>query len=232
MTGYTLSGIIGYSGGTYNFQTLTVNTPSTNPSATLNTALTVTVTISFTTANTAQSGNPGYLQGSSIKMTTISGISDTTTGVCATVAGAASNAAISVPFNVKKTVSCSSPTPCASSYYIDSLSNLSITLNKYASQSTETITVGKSISVDCKAESYTLTVLYSVNGWLLDPQYYIVSALLTASPTPDKTDPSTKYLTFDWIYVDPEMVSTPPQNTFYTYFSYLWTPLKQKFGLS
>lgn len=150
MTGYTLSGVIGYSSGTYNFQTLTVSNPSTNPSATLNTALTVTVTITFSSANTAQSGNPGYLQGNSIKMTTISGISDAT-GACASIAGAASNAAISVPFNVKKTVSCSSPTPCASSYYIDSLSNLSITLNKYASQSTETITVGKSISVDCKA---------------------------------------------------------------------------------
>lgn len=84
----------------------------------------------------------------------------------------------------------------------------------------------------CKSEHYKLNILYSSNGWLLDPQYYIVAASLSATAAPDNSTPTTKYLSYSWTYVDPSSVSTPPSNSFYTYFSYLWTPLKQKFGMA
>lgn len=84
----------------------------------------------------------------------------------------------------------------------------------------------------CKAQTYTLNILYSSNGWLLDPQYYITAATLSAAGTADGSNPSSKYLSVVWTYVDPSTVSSPPTNSFYTYFSYLWTPLKEKFGMS
>jgi hypothetical protein len=218
-----------YSGGFYALQNVVVSTPTTAP-ITLNTLTTVSVTISISTS-TPKSGNPGYLQGKAITMSGgIANILDTLTGICST---SSSGSAISIPFNVKKTVSCSSPTPCTSNYYIDTLSNLSLTINKYAAQSSDVITVINNFTPNCSTtESYTLTILYSLDGWLMDPQYYIVSASLSATATPDNTAATTKYLQIDWIYVDPSTVSAPPQNTFYTYFSYLWTPLKQKFGMS
>lgn len=205
--------------------------PTTNPSATLNTPLTVTVVVTIAAATAAKSGNPGYLQGKPITMSNIASIIDSTTSNCAT---SSSGSAISVPFNVKQTFACSSPTPCSSNYYIDTLAaNNSLTINKYASQSTETITViNNAASVGCLAETYTLTIFYTVDGWLLDPQFYITSAVLTAVAAPNNGTPSKKYLSYEWRYVDPSSVSNPPQNTFYTYFSYLWTPLKQKFGLN
>lgn len=159
----------------------------------------------------------------------ISGILNSVTGNCAT---ASTNPSISIPFGVSSTYSCPSPSPCNSSYYIDTLGSLNITINKYAFQSTDTITVGGNATMGCKAERYTLNILYSSDGWQLDPQYYVLAASMSAAPTPDGSNPTSKYLTITWTYVDPSTVSTPPSNSFYSYFSYLWTPLKQKFGMS
>jgi len=69
-------------------------------------------------------------------------------------------------------------------------------------------------------------MLYSHNGWSLDPQYYIIGAMLSDKGTSDGSNPTKKYLKIDWLYVDPTNVTTPPSNNFYSYFSYLWTPLK------
>lgn len=229
LTGLSINAVLGYSSGSYTLLSPTIST-ATNPSASLNTQYTVTVSINLASPNTAKSGNPGYLQGKAITMTGgIAGILDSTTGNCAT---SAANVAITVPFGVGKTVSCPSPSPCSSSYYIDTIGSLTLAINKYAAQSTDTVSVGGDATLGCNAESYTMNILYSSNGWLLDPQHYIVGASLSAKGTPDGSVPTKKYLTFSWTYVDPETVSSPPSNTFYTYFSYLWTPLKQKFGMS
>jgi hypothetical protein len=189
----------------------------------------VTVSINIAPA-TAKSGNPGYLQGKPTTMSGgIAGILDSTTGSCTT---SASNPAITLPFAVDKTVSCPSPSPCTNNYYIDTIGSLTLSLNKYAAQSTETVSVGGKAALGCKTEHYKLNILYSSNGWLLDPQYYIVAASLSSTTAPDNGTPTTKYLSYSWTYVDPSSVTTPPSNSFYTYFSYLWTPLKQKFGMS
>jgi len=129
---------------------------------------------------------------------------------------------------------CRSADPCNSSYYIDSLPNRTIKFNKYALSSSEVVQLDGtgSLSTDCKNELYEINLLYSYSGWQLDPQYYISSAYLSKRTTTDSTDPTKKYLSFKWIYVDPSSVVTPPTNTFYEYFSSLWTPLKQKFGIS
>jgi hypothetical protein len=161
-TGFSLSAVLGYTSGSYTLQSPTVSV-SSNPSASLNTQYTVTTTISLTTANTAKSGNPGYLQGKAITMSGgIAGIVNSATGNCAT---ASTNAAISIPFAVDSAFSCSSPSPCSSSYYIDTLGSLNLTISKYASQSTDTITVGGNATLGCTAETYTLNVLYSSDGW-------------------------------------------------------------------
>lgn len=229
VTGFSLSGTLSYSSGSYSIQSPPVISTSTNPSASLNTEYAVTVSINLASANTVRSGNPGYLQGKSITMVGgIGNILNSATGNCATSAGVLTD----VPFAVDRTFSCPSPSPCSNSYYIDTLGNLSLTINKYASQSIEAITASSNISLGCKAETYTLNILYSSDGWVLDPQYYIVAASLTASPTADGTDPTTKYLSLKWTFVDSSTVSNPPSNNFYSYFSYLWTPLKQKFGMN
>jgi hypothetical protein len=159
----------------------------------------------------------------------IADILDASTGNCAT---SASNPTIPVPFAVDKTVSCPSPSPCTNNYYVDTIGSLTLSLSKYAAQSAETIAVGGNATLGCKSEHYKLSIIYSSNGWLLDPQYYIVAASLSATAAPDNSTPTTKYLSYSWTYVDPAAVSTPPSNSFYTYFSYLWTPLRQKFGLA
>lgn len=84
----------------------------------------------------------------------------------------------------------------------------------------------------CSSERIQLNLIYSRVGWDLDPQYYVAGGSLTTLPTPDSTDPIQKFLEINWIYVDPNTVSTPPTNTFYTYFNYLWTPLKNRFGIA
>jgi hypothetical protein len=229
LTRFTLSAVLGYSNGAYTLQSPTVST-LTNPSASLNTQYTVTVSVNIAPANNPKSGNPGYLQGKPITMSGgIAAILDSTTGNCAT---SASGSAISLPFAVSQTLSCPSPSACTNTYYIDSLSSLNLTINKYASQSTDSVSVSASNTLGCNASSYTLNILYSSNGWVLDPQHYIVGASLTTTPTPDASIPTNKYLNIKWTYVDPTTVSAPPSNSFYTYFSYLWTPLKQKFGIS
>lgn len=205
-----------------------------NPTVPLNTPLTITVTItrSISNANTAMSGNPGYLQGNPITMSGgIFSVTNPTDNNCVNVANSVTNGKISVPFGVNAEFQCSSPNPCSSSYYIDSISQISLTLNKYASTS-DTVTLGGTSSTNCAIETYTVNILYSYNGWQLDPQYYIAAAYLTTSTSPDTATPTSKYLRFNWLYVDPSSVSSPPQNSFYTYFSNLWTPLKQKFGIS
>jgi hypothetical protein len=159
----------------------------------------------------------------------IAAILDSTTGNCAT---SASGSSITIPFGVGQTFSCPSPSACTNIYYIDSLANITLSLNKYALPLSDTVTVSASNMLGCNASSYTLNILYSSDGWLLDPQYYIAGASLSATPTPDASIPTAKYLSVTWTYVDPASVSTPPSNSFYTYFSYLWTPLKQKFGIS
>ena len=195
----------------------------------------VSVTRTITTP-TPSSGNPGYLLGKAITITapaTFNAIADPTTTNCY-AAGAAAGT-ISILFGESATYRCQSPLPCTNSYYIDSLLSTTITIQQYASQSTTTITATGTTNniTDCNYATYTLEIIYSYDGWELDPQYYIVGAKIVPSFNPDTpTSPTTKYLTISWVYVDPKTINTPPSNNFYTYFSYLWTPLKQKFGIN
>ena len=155
-----------------------------------------------------------------------------TTGVCYTTTGATGSTTLI--FGQDAVYRCQSASPCATSYYIDALLTTTFTITQYADQSTTTITVsGTGAATNCNYESYTLEVIYSYGGWELDPQYYVVGAKLIPSFSPDSpTAPTTKYMKVKWVYVDPKTVNSPPNNLFYQYFSYLWTPLKQQFGLN
>ncbi len=230
LTGMTITYSIGTSGTSYIISGVTI-TPTYS---TVAYGSTVLVSLSMTVSSlVSSSGNPGYRLGKPITISpSVFAIGDPTTGTCHTTS---TGSTLSLLFGQSATYSCRSTSPCTTSYYIDSLIKSSISIQKYASQSTDTITVSGTSSGKngCTYESYNLQILYSYSGWSLDPQYYIVGATLSGQNSSDNsTNPSKKYLSVSWIYTDPQSVSTPPSNFFYTYFSYLWTPLKQKFGLS
>ena len=230
LTGMTISYTIATSGTSYVLSSVTI-TPTYSTIAYGSTSI---VSLSVTVTSPAStSGNPGYKIGKPITISpSISTIANPTTGACLTTS---SGSTLSLLFGQPVTYSCTSSSPCSISYYVDSIIKSSISIQKYASQSTDTITVsGTSSTADsCNYQTYNLQILYSYSGWSLDPQYYITGATLSGQKSADTTaNPPKKYLSVSWIYTDPESVSTPPSNFFYTYFSNLWTPLKQKFGLN
>jgi hypothetical protein len=88
---------------------------------------------------------------------------------------------------------------------------------------------GSSINT-CSSQQIVLNVLYSTAGWTVDSQNYIVGAELTTLASSDSSW-NRKYLRVNWIYVDPSVISNPPENKFYQYFSYIWKPLREYFGV-
>lgn len=163
LTGLTISYTISSSQNYYTLSSATV-TPSYSNIALGSTAITtVTLTVS---APTSTSGNPGYKLGKAITINSaLSAITDPSTGNC--YAASSATGTISVLFGQANTYRCTSSSPCSNSYYIDSLLTKTITIQKYAADSTETITVGGTAAGlnGCKYESYSLEIVYSYDGW-------------------------------------------------------------------
>jgi hypothetical protein len=197
----TITYSIGTSGTSYIISGVTI-TPTYS---TVAYGSTVLVSLSMTVSSlVSSSGNPGYRLGKPITISpSVFAIGDPTTGTCHTTS---TGSTLSLLFGQSATYSCRSTSPCTTSYYIDSLIKSSISIQKYASQSTDTITVSGTSSGKngCTYESYNLQILYSYSGWSLDPQYYIVGATLSGQNSSDNsTNPSKKYLSVSWIYTDP-----------------------------
>ncbi len=125
-----MTATLGYSSGSYSLSSV-VYAPNTI-SVTYGGEIQVKVQISLTTSTQQKSGNPGYIIGKPITMTNgIGEILSSTSGICSTSA----TGALTIPFGINTVYSCPSPLPCSASYYIDSLSSITLTVNKYASQS-------------------------------------------------------------------------------------------------
>ena len=88
---------------------------------------------------------------------------------------------------------------------------------------------GPSINT-CNSQQIVLNIIYSTGGWTADSQNYIVGAEITTVASSDSYW-NKKYFKVNWIYVDPSSITTPPQNNFYQYFSYIWKPLREYFGV-
>ena len=229
ITAVALTMTLGSSGSEYTLSSTSLS--YTQGTVAFNTPTVVTVTVTLTEP-TASSGNPGYIVGDPITVPSSLFITaDTTSGACLTTSA---TTALSIPFAVNSTFRCTSASPCSTSYYIDTFPSLTITLQRYASQSTESVTVDVSSAgtYGCNTTVYTLNVLYTYAGWVLSPQYYILSAEMTPTDNPEGGAPSDKYFSVNWVYVDPGSVATPPTNLFYEYFDRLWTPLRQQFGMA
>lgn len=70
------------------------------------------------------------------------GINNILTGSNCVTSASVVSSLIKVPFGVEKIIECLSPSPCNNTYYIDTLGNATVTFNKYASQSSETLQMG------------------------------------------------------------------------------------------
>ena len=126
---FTLSATLGYSGGSYSLSSI-IYTPNTM-SKNLGSEIQIKVTINIATATQKQSGNPGYIIGKPITMANgIGQILSTVNGICTTSA----TGILTIPFGTNTIYSCPSPVPCPATFYIDTLSSLSMTVNKYATQ--------------------------------------------------------------------------------------------------
>jgi hypothetical protein len=132
----TIAYTIGTSSTSYVLSSVTI-TPTYR---TVSYGSTVIVSLSVTTTSPAStSGNPGYRLGKPLTISpSIFAIANPTTGACLTTS---SSSPLSFLFGQPAIYSCSSSTPCSVSYYIDSIIRSSISIQKYASQSTDTITV-------------------------------------------------------------------------------------------
>ena len=147
-----------------------------------------------------------------------------TDGSCMTSAGSD----LYLNFGVNQSWSCHASTnPCAGSFYVDTLAAGTLDLKKYAT-GTEAVNIVGLTENSCSKQSITLNIVYSSAGWLLDPQYYIMGAVVTLSSGPDPTW-TQKYFNVKWLYADPSTISSPPTNSFYEYFSLLWQPLQTRF---
>ena len=161
LTGVTISFTIGSSNTAY-----VLSNPTITPvysSVTLGDSSIVTLIVSVSSPS-ANSGNPGYQLGKAITISpSLSAIANPTTGNCYSSA----TGSITAYFGQTSTYQCLSATPCSNSYYVDSLMTSTIKIQKYASQSTETITVvGTGAGLNgCNNEGYTLQILYSYDGW-------------------------------------------------------------------
>lgn len=94
---------------------------------------------------------------------------------------------------------------------------------KYAKHSNETVRIIGGNNGNINA-SYTLTLIYSQVGWVLDPQNYIVGGHVTVEQNNNAI--VQKQLRVRWVKVSPDEIESPPTNNFYKYFSKLWLPLK------
>jgi len=201
LTGMTISYTIGKSGTSYVLSGVTIS-PTYNSTVTYGSTVIVSLSVTVNSP-VSSSGNPGYRLGKPITISpSIFTIGDPTTRTCYT---SSTGSTLDLLFGQSATYSCVSPSPCSTSYYIDSLIQSTISIQKYAFQSTDTITViGTSSGTNgCKYESYNLQILYSYSGWSLDPQYYIVGASLSGQTSADNSNPSKKYLSVSWVYTDP-----------------------------
>jgi hypothetical protein len=119
-----------------NNPSLLVNQTSLNIGKTYSIAVTVSVSMP-----SSLSGNPGYQIGKNIIFnSTIYSIGDPVTGACYGTPNSSST--ISVPFGLNQIFSCISNSSCPSNYYIDTIAQSVLTIQKYGSKSTDTITVG------------------------------------------------------------------------------------------
>lgn len=135
LTGITISYTISSSNSAYVLSNPTITPVYSSVTIGDTSVVTLIVSVSSPASN---SGNPGYQLGKSITITpSLSAIANPTTGECyATATGS-----ITAYFGQTSSYQCLSTTPCSNSYYIDSLLSSTIKIQKYASQSTETITV-------------------------------------------------------------------------------------------
>lgn len=64
----------------------------------------------------------------------------------------------------------------------------------------------------------------------MDPQFYILDSKITGKKSSNlNADIAMKQLRVKWIEIKPSEIVSPPSNNFYTYFQYLWLPLRSKF---
>lgn len=96
------------------------------------------------------------------------------------MSSAPSTNSLGIKFGVNQTFTCLSSNPCASALYVDGLALANtFSLLKYASRSTDQVSLSGLGSLACNAESINLNILYSYSGWILDPQYYILGGSIT-----------------------------------------------------
>lgn len=211
-------------GSSYNLSSAVLSVTQATKSIGVSYSIPVSVSVSIPTSS---SGNPGYQLGKKITLhSNLYVIQNPSTGTCYTTGSNLST--ISMFFGLNQIFSCVGSSSCSNNFYIDTILQSSWSIQKYALNSTDNITVtgtGKSFNTSCNSERIILNIIYSQDGWELDPQYYITGASMTTVSSPENTT-TNRYFQINWIYADPSTVSTPPSNTFYTYFSYLWTPLK------
>jgi hypothetical protein len=154
LAGMTITYSLTSSGSSYVLSS--VNVSPVYKSITIGSTSIVTLIVTVTSP-TAYSGNPGYQLGKPVTISpSLSAIANPTTGVC--YLSTSTSGSISLLFGQTSTYSCLSSSPCSNSYYIDSLLTSTITIQQYASQSTNTITVsGTGASLKgCSNEAYTL----------------------------------------------------------------------------
>ncbi len=137
LTGLTVAYTIASTGSSYSLSGVSITPTYSN----VNFGSTVVVTVSQTaTTPSSNSGNPGYQLGKPLTISPVlSAVGNPTTGVCYTTAGASGS--LVILFGQSASYSCTSPSPCSTSYYIDSLLTSTITIQKYASKSAAVITV-------------------------------------------------------------------------------------------
>jgi len=135
----SLTLVVVSSGNTYILSSASLSV--TQSGVNLGTTSTISVSVSASLP-TSFSGNPGYQVGKNIVLNSnLYSIENPSTGSCYTV-GSTTSSTIVIPFGLNQILSCNSPSPCSSSYYIDSISQSAWAIQKYGSKSSDTITVG------------------------------------------------------------------------------------------
>jgi hypothetical protein len=101
------------------------------------TTVNVAVNVVVNNVAVAVSGSPGYQVGKAVKMVSaIPAIGDAD-GNCRTTAAGS----LPISFGVAQTFSCKAVTPCTTAYIVDTIGKSTISVQKYASKSSDLITV-------------------------------------------------------------------------------------------
>jgi hypothetical protein len=126
------------------------------------------------------SGNPGYQFGKPLVMNNSANsfslyqIADSS-GNCVN----SGSTATSVLFGQNSVYSCVSSNPCSSTLYIDSIiKQTGLLIQKWASGSTSTVSVGGTSSTanSCKSQTLVWNIMYTEAGWVADKQNYIIGS--------------------------------------------------------